>query len=44
MSEESQVCGEEVAFFEGRLPVRLYNLTADPSEKNNVAAGNQELV
>ena len=40
MSEESQLCGEEVTYFEEQQ-VRLYNLTADPSEKNNIAAGNQ---
>ena len=43
MSEESQLCGEEVTYFEEQQ-VRLYNLTADPSEKNNIAAGNQETV
>ena len=42
MSEESQLCGEEVTYFEEQQ-VRLYNLTADPSEKNNIAAGNQGL-
>ena len=43
MSEESHLCGEEVTFFEDQQ-VRLYNLTADPSEKHNIADGNQGLV
>ena len=43
MSEESQLCGEEVTLF-GDLKVRLYNLTADPSERNNIAAGNPGVV
>ena len=43
MSEESQLCGEEVTLF-GDMKVRLYNLTADPSERNNIAAGNPGVV
>ena len=43
MSEESQLCGEEVTLF-GDQKVRLYNLTADPSERNNIAAGNPGVV
>ena len=43
MSEESQLCGEEVTLF-GDLKVRLYNLTADPSERDNIAAGNPGVV
>ena len=43
MSEESQLCGEEVTLF-GDQKVRLYNLTADPSERDNIAAGNPGVV
>ena len=45
MREESeQFCGEEITLLEDFLPVRLYNLTADPSEKINIAKQNEALV